>query len=421
MVGAGMAGCACGWRLAQAGLNVLVVERGKFAGAKNMWGGAFFGPTLKSLDPEFYKEAPIERFVTRHKFSLINDESCLSMDYTVPKSKDNANNAFITLRSKFDQWMAARVEKAGGIVATGLQANDLLWNGKQVTGILAGKDELVSDVVVACDGVNSILAQKAKLRDELKTEDIKQGVKEVIKLHHEIIEQRCGLSSDEGLTWQFLGNFTKGIPGGGFIYTNKDSLSIGVVVTLKSLSEKKIKADELLECFKKHPEVAKLLEGGKLAEYSAHLIPISGIDMMPKLWTNGFLVAGDAAAFVVGTGLILEGANFAIASGLAAAETIIRAKKKKDFSAKSLSYYQELIEQSFVLKDLKTFKRGHSFLNNSRLYTSYPELLCTFAENVFEPDGKPRMKTWDLLRKTMKHRISLWQVASDLFQAKRSI
>ena len=421
VVGAGPAGCACGYKLAKAGLEVLVVERGKFAGAKNMWGGAFFGPTLSELLPNFWEEAPLERYVTRHRISLLGDEACLSAEFTTPRFSQPPYNGFTVLRSKFDQWFAMKVGQAGAIVAAGLQADDLLRDGNQVVGVKAGGDELPASVVIACDGVNSILAQKAGLRDELRPRDVKQGVKEVIQLPRQTIEQRFNLAGDEGIAWEFIGSCTRGLPGGAFIYTNKESLSVGIVVQLNALVDNGIKANDLLEDFKKHPAVANVFTEGRLVEYSAHLIPVSGVDMMPALYTDGLLVAGDAAAFVLGTGLILEGANFAVASGVAAAQTVIRARERGDFSARSLSYYQELLEESFVLKDLKTYRQAPHFLENPRIYSVYPELACDLAEKIFTNDGKPRKKTWQLLKEAMRGRISFWQIVRDLMRGKGAI
>lgn len=421
VVGAGPAGCACGYKLAKAGLQVLVVERGKFAGAKNMWGGAFYGPTLSELLPNFWEEAPIERFIAGNKFSFLTQDACLSTEFTTKKFRQLPYNGFSVLRSKFDRWFASKVEQAGAIVATSLQADGLLRDGKQVVGIRAGGDELPANVVIACDGVNSTLAQEAELRGEISPRNIKQGIKEVIELPAKTIEQRFNLTGNEGIAWEFVGYCTKGLPGGAFIYTNKESLSVGIVVQLSALAEKGVKANDLLNEFKGHPAVANLLDGGKLVEYSAHLIPVSGMDMMPTLYTDGFLVAGDAAAFVVGTGLILEGANFAVASGEAAAETVIRAKEKDNFSASSLAYYQELLKQSFVLKDLRTFRKAPHFLENPRIYSTYPEFACDLAERIFTNDGKPRKRVWQLLRETMKGRISLAQIASDLIKGKGAL
>jgi electron transfer flavoprotein-quinone oxidoreductase len=421
VVGAGPAGCACGLQLAKAGLETLIVERGKFAGAKNMWGGAFYGPSLYELLPDFWDEAPVERYITRHKYSILTGDASFSADFTTEKFKKSPYNGFSVLRSKFDRWFASKAEQAGAVVAAGLEAEDLLWEGNSVAGIRAGGDELPSNVVIACDGVNSILAEKAGLRGNLSPRDIKQGVKEVIQLPRPLIEQRFGLQGEEGIAWEFIGSFSKGIPGGAFIYTNKESLSIGVVVQLGSLAEKEVTANELLEDFKRHPEIGRLIMDGQLVEYSAHLVPVGGKSMMPDLYTDGMLVAGDAAGLTLTTGLILEGANFAMISGKAAADTILRAKKNTDFSKQSLAHYPELLKKSFVLKDLETFKKAPRLLDNPRFYLQYPEMVCEFAEKIFSNDGKPRKKFWKMFRKSQKVRISLGQMIRDLFRIKRSI
>lgn len=421
VVGAGPAGCACGLHLAKAGLETLIVERGKFAGAKNMWGGAFYGPSLYQLFPDFWEEAPVERYITKHKYSILTEDASLSVDFTTQKYGKPPYNGFAVLRSKFDRWFAAKAEQAGAIVATGLEAEDLLWEGNAVAGIRAGGDELPASVVVACDGVNSILAEKAGLRSKISPRDIKQGVKEIIQLPRQLIEQRFNLYGEEGIAWEFIGSFSRGIPGGAFIYTNKESLSVGIVVQLSDLAAKKVSANDLLEDFKRHPDIENLLADGQLAEYSAHLVPVGGKSMMPTLYTDGMLVAGDAAGLTLTTGLVLEGANFSITSGEAAAETIIRAKESGDFSKRSLARYPELLEQSYVLKDLKTFEKAPLMLENPRFYRQYPELACELAEKIFTNDGKQRKKFWKMFRESQKGRVSLWRMIRDLFRVKRAI
>ncbi len=421
IIGAGPAGCACGLTLAKSGLDTLIVERGKFAGAKNMWGGAFYGPSLYEFFPDFWKEAPVERYIVRHKYSLLTEDAALSFDFTTKKYRKPPYNGFSVLRARFDRWFAAKVEQAGAVVATGLEAEDLLWEGSAVAGIKAGGDELPAHAVVACDGVNSILAEKAGLRGKISPRDIKQGVKEVIQLPRPLIEQRFNLRGEEGIAWEFIGTFSRGVPGGAFIYTNKESLSIGIVVQLSTLTEKRVSANDLLEDFKHHPEVENLLADGQLVEYSAHLVPVGGKAMMPSLYADGMLVAGDAAGLTLTTGLVLEGANFAIASGKAAAETVIRAKKTGDFSKRSLAHYPELLEKSYILEDLKTFENAPLLLENPRFYSHYPEMACELAEKIFTNDGKQRKKIWKMFRETQKSKISLWQMLRDLFRIKRSI
>jgi len=420
VVGAGPAGCAAAYTLAKAGLQVLVCERGPYAGAKNMWGGAFFGPQMARLFPDFAKEAPVERFVNRHSITLLDGEDALTFDFRTPQVP-GAHHGFITLRAKFDRWMAGKAEQAGAIVATSLQADDLVREGNVVKGVKAGTEEFPADVVILAEGVNSLLTEKAGLRRPDSAHDLKQGVKEVIRLPREILEERFQLQGDEGVAMEFLGSCTRGLPGGGFLYTNRESLSLGVVVQLSALLEKRVKSSDLLEDFKKHPAVQPLIRKGELVEYSAHLIPVSGLKMMPRLFGDGVLVAGDAAALVLGTGLILEGANFSVASGVAAAQTVIRAKEKGDFSRAALQDYETLLREGGTLRDFETFRRAPEFLENERIYSAYPQWACGLARKIFTNDGTPRRNTFRVLRESLKGNVTLGNLISDALKARKAI
>jgi electron transfer flavoprotein-quinone oxidoreductase len=421
VVGAGPAGCAAAYAMAKAGLNILVLERGQYVGAKNMWGGAFFGPVMNELFPGFWKEAPVERFLTRHVISFMTKEDCLSVDFKSPHGDFDSAPGFTILRAKFDRWMGSKVEEAGAIIATGLEVTDFIFEGKKITGVKVGDEEFLAHVTVLADGANSLLATKAGLRGDYKAVDLKQGVKEVIRLPKEVIEDRFGISGNEGVVMEFVGACTRGLPGGGFIYTNQDTLSVGVVAQLSALLERQVKASDLIEDFKNHPSVRPLIRNGQTVEYSAHLIPVSGVAMMPKLYADGILVAGDAAAMVLGTGLILEGANFAMAAGIAAGQTVIRAKEKGDYTSTSLNNYEQLLKGSFVLKDLETFRRAPHFLENPRIYNEYPELACGLMRNIFHNDGKPRGNTFKVVMESMKGKVSLLQVAADAMKARKAL
>jgi electron transfer flavoprotein-quinone oxidoreductase len=420
VVGAGPAGCAAAYTLAKTGLQVLVCERGKYAGAKNMWGGAFFGPQMCEIFPGFTKEAPVERFVNRHTITLLDREDGLTFDFRTPYSPGSAHG-FITLRAKFDRWMAEKAEQAGAILATSLQADDLVREGNFIKGVKAGTEEFPADVVILAEGVNSLLTEKAGLRQPDAAQDMKQGVKEVIRLPGEILEERFQLQGEEGVAMEFLGSCTRGLPGGGFLYTNRDSVSLGLVVQLSALLEKRVKISELLEDFKKHPVIQPLIRKGELVEYSAHLIPVSGLKMMPRLFSDGVLVVGDAAALVLGTGLILEGANFAVASGVAAAKAVIQAKERGDFSRAALGQYERFLQDGGTLRDFQTFRRAPEFLENERIYAVYPQWACGLARKIFTSDGKPRRNTVRVLRESMKGRVTLGNLISDALKARKAI
>ena len=395
VVGAGPAGCAAAYTLAKAGLQVLVCERGKYAGAKNMWGGAFFGPQMYELFPDFPKEAPVERFVNRHTITLLDQEDGLTFDFRTPVTP-TSHHGFITLRAKFDRWMAEKVEQAGAIVATSLQADDLIREGNAIKGVKAGTEEFPADVVILAEGVNSLLTEKAGLRKPDLAHDMKQGVKEVIRLPREILEERFQLQGEEGAAMEFLGSCTRGLPGGGFLYTNRDSISLGIVVQLSAVLAKQVKISDLLEDFKKHPVIQPLIR-------------------------KGVLVVGDAAALVLGTGLILEGANFSVASGVAAAKAVIQAKEKGDFSQTALQQYEKLLQEGGTLRDFQTFRRAPEFLENERIYALYPQWACGLARKIFTNDGNPRRNTFQVLRESMKGKLRLGELISDALKARKAI
>jgi electron transfer flavoprotein-quinone oxidoreductase len=363
----------------------------------------------------------VERRVQRHVISMLSEKSSVSIDFNTENSDHPESAGYTVLRAKFDRWFAQKVEEAGGMVITGSRADDLIWEDGRIAGIVAGGDKIAAKVVIAADGVNSLLADKAGLGVSLTTDNVNQGVKEVIKLPQETIEERFNVTADGGAAIHFLGFCTRGVHGGGFLYTNRESLSLGVVVQLKALIENKLKSVELLESFKEHPTVREWIKGGTPVEYSTHLVPAGGLRMVPQLCTNGMLVAGDAAALVLATGRALEGLNFALASGIAAAETVKLAKEKGDFGQKTLSGYAKLLSQSFVVQDLVRFYGAPQFLENPRLYGVYPELACSLAEKVFEVDGNPKSTVWQLAREEMKGKVSLWQLIRDAMAARKTI
>jgi len=420
VVGAGPSGSACALTMARAGLEVLLIERGRFPGEKNVSGGVIYGHILNELVPEFWEEAPIERHINRKIISLLTENSGFSLTFESSNFDTPPYLGFSVLRAKFDRWLAQKAVDAGAILATELLVENVLIESGHVVGVEVGGDKIRSKVVVAADGVLSRISQQAGLRKEIETSEVSLGVKEVLKLPKETIEERFSLTDGSGFANEFIGSFTKNVQGGGFLYSNQDSLSLGIIVQAQSLIDNQQRIVDLLENFKQHSTIAPLIRGATPIEYSAHLIPENGLAMSPKLYSDGILVVGDAAGFVLAAGIILEGNNFAIASGMIAGQAVILAKNENDFSNTSLSRYSKLLEESFVIQDLQTFRNAPSFLSNPRLYSTYPELICGSLERFFYPKGNPRKPLWKVINEEKKGRISFWDIILDGIKGARA-
>ncbi len=422
VVGAGPAGSSAALAMARAGLQVALVERGEYAGSKNVSGAALYAPNLLAdLLPDYWEEAPVERYLTRRVITFLGQESAVSLDFRTNHFNRPPYNGFTILRPKFDRWLASKAEEAGALLITSTVVDDLLYKGKQVIGVRCRREDgdLYAPIVIAADGANSFLAKKAGLQREFRADEMTLGVKEVLRLDAHTIEERFNLNGDEGMTNEYVGYASGNVKGGGFLYTNRDTLSIGVVVQIESLAQKKVRAYDLLDQFKQHPAVAPLVRDSVTLEYSAHMIPEGGWSMLPALSRAGLMVVGDAAGFVFAIGLFQEGMNFAIASGLAAAATTQLAHTEHDFSAQSMARYRKQLESSFVLQDLKNFRHAGALVNNERLQSVYPDLVCETMENIYRSNGKPRRKIGRVVRDTMRGKLPLRTLLRDGWQVWR--
>ena len=213
------------------------------------------------------------------------------------------------------------------------------------------------------------------------------------------------MRGDEGVDVEILG-CTRGIPGGGFIYTNRDTLSVGVVVSVQNLAESKIRPEELIADLKAHPAIAPWVAGATLKEYAAHLIPEGGYDHLPGLSAPGFLVTGDAAGLCLAAGLWLEGVNFAIGSGLAAG----RAAASGD-----LRSYRKDLESTFVLADHKRLRGAPSLVLSDRVQQKYPGLIADLVQGLFTvTNPTPKPGAMRLLRQAAKDNgVKLRHLAAD--------
>lgn len=391
IVGAGLSGLACAYKLAETGMQVIVVERGDFPGSKNVTGGRLYTMPIREMVGDMLDGAPFERKIVRERWSLLGDGNSIGIDLASERFR-REDHSFSILRATFDRWLADRLMEKGVFVIPKYRVDDLLWEDGAVAGVKAGQEEINAHVVVAADGVLSFMGEKAGLKPKMSPRNYAVGIKEVIELPEEKINDRFNVDPGEGVAHLFLGDVTKGLFGGGFLYTNRESVSLGIVVGIKALMENRqnIEAHELMDMFKERYELRTLIRDGRLSEYSAHVIPEGGFKGISKLTGNGIILTGDAAGFALNMGVTVRGMEFAIASGVIAAEIIIKAKEANDFSEKSLSQYEAKLRETFVLKDLQTCRDMPEFLDNDSFFAFYPKCFPDLVEKVMWFDKGPK-------------------------------
>ncbi|GAA4834209.1 FAD-dependent oxidoreductase [Paenibacillus vulneris] len=418
VVGAGPAGIACAYELAKAGVNVLLLERGEYPGSKNVMGGVLYRKMMEDVIPGFYKEAPLERPIVEQRFMMLDKESAVTFGYKGMEWGREPYNNFTVLRAKFDQWFAQKAVDHGALLINETVALECIVEDGRVIGVRTDRPDgdIYADVVVLADGVNSLLAKSLGFHKEFRPDEVALATMEIIKLDRKVIEDRFNLEEGQGCTIELFGDATKGILGTGFLYTNKDTLSIGVGTLLSGLIKHKIKPYELLEYVKQHPMIRPYLQGGEPQEYLAHLIPEGGYYSMPKVVGNGVLVVGDAAQLV--NAIHREGSNMAMTSGRLAAETIVMAKQAGNFSEEMLDHYRQRLMESFVGEDLKKYKDStHHFDKFPQYFEEYIPMMNRAASQMFTVDGtskrEKQKKIWRDIG-TVKQKL---KIARDMYRA----
>ncbi len=396
VVGAGMAGNAAVLTLAQRGLKVLQLERGEYPGSKNVQGAILYADMLEKLIPDFRDDAPLERHIVEQRFWMMDDRSHVGLHYRSDDFNEERPNRYTIIRAAFDKWFSKKVQEAGALVLCETTVIDLLQKDDgRVVGVRTDREggKILADVVVLAEGVSGLVGTRAGLRDIPKPANVALAVKEMHFLPSEIIEARFNLKGDEGTVIEAAGTISRGMTGMGFIYANKESISIGIGCLVADFQKTGETPYGLLDRFKRHPSVAPLIEGSEVKEYAAHLIPEGGYKAVPQLYGDGWVVVGDAAQ--LNNAVHREGSNLAMTSGRIAAEAIHRIKARRDpMTAENLSLYKTLLDQSFVMKDLKKHKDMPGLLHtqSQNFFLTYPQLVSKAMQNFVRVDGVPKIE-----------------------------
>lgn len=421
VVGAGPAGSAAALVMAEAGMSVVMFERGNQPGSKNMMGGVLFREPTEAVFGRFWEDAPVERPVIEQRLWLMGQNSVVTAGFKTQDFAAPPYNAFTVLRARLDPYFAKRAEDAGAYLITETQVTDLLSENGKIVGVRTGREgDLYADVILDAEGINAFAAVKAGLRRDYTMENSALGVKEVHSLPADVINQRFNVRDNEGVTILLTGEFTHGMMGSGWIYTNKDSISLGIGAIVSHMVETKVKPNDLIEEMKAHPAVAPLLEGSEIKEYLAHLIPEVKYEELPRPYGDGYMLLGDAAGFV--NFMYQEGSNLAITSGRLAAETAIAARDKGDYSAETLSLYSKKLEDSFVLKDLRDLRNAPSFFRTHReFFGTYPRMLNQAAKDFLTVDEASKKERRGEIFSMIRRGRPLWRIGKDMLEAARAL
>lgn len=421
VIGAGPAGSACAYVLAKEGKSVLLIERGSTPGSKNVTGGRFYTYALELLDPGLYREAALERRVTREQIMLLDSNRGINIDFHNPSFNQEGEPpmSYTVLRANFDEWLAGKAEEMGAMLACGIRVDELIERDGKIVGVIAGEDEILADVVVAADGVNSFMSQKAGLIQDITNNTVGVGVKEVIELPARTIEERFNLpNSEEGAARLILG-CTEGVHGGGFLYTNRDSISLGAVFMPDQVANLKKSVHELFQGLKMHPSIYPLINGGTTVEYGAHLVSEGGYREIPKkLYRDGFVMIGEAAGFVINMGYSIRGIDLAIVSGIAAARAVIHAQTTDQVG----SLYLKELDNTEILPTMKAVDGYFDVLETEWLYEKLPNFVNGLFGTLFSVNGSVPDKLLKDVKTLMKgNDLSMWNLVKFGLKGARSL
>lgn len=421
VVGAGPAGSAAALSLARVGANVLMLEKAMIPGERSMTGGVLYGDFpgglgLISLVPDFETTAPVERQMLSHEVVLLGPTDRANGEaryYKMTKASIPARlglfnldfdtgHDYSVLRRSFDRWFASQAVQEGAMLSTSTTVEGLIKEGGAVVGVRTTKEELRANVVIDTSGVTSKLVEEAGLRGRLLPRQLYHGMKRVYKLDPLTIEKRFRVPPGKGRAMFFLGEFMHDIAGGAFIYTNRDSLSVGLVVSMESLlratTERFDAVGKLIDVqdeFEAHPMVAELLDGAQVVEYAAHNIPKGHRSILKTPYADGYLVAGDALGSFVKVGPMIDGMRRAITSGMLAAKAYAEASTSGSFRARNLSRYRDLLRP--IYEDVGKSGRDSFVSESSFTYHTLPRLVfgTRVMTNVYRFEPRPEKPAAD--------------------------
>ena len=382
IVGGGPAGLACALRLSQlvdehnakhpetqlSKENIYVLEKAREIGQHCLSGALLDPRSMRELLPEFEKEAPLDAPVSKEAVYFLTRNGKFKLPITPPPLRDHGN--YVISVNRFAKWMGEKVEAAGITIFTGFAGSELLVENNRVVGVRTedkGVDkngqpkanfepgyDLRAKVVILAEGTRGSLTKQLVARFQLDKDRNPQTYGVGVK---ELWEVAPGRIAPGEVIYTMGWPLTSKEYGGAWIYGGKDNLvSLGFVTGL-DYQDPRLDPQRVLQEFKKHPFIAKLLEGGKMIRYGAKSLPYGGWWAIPPVTGDGWMILGDSAGFL--NAQRLKGIHLAIKSGMLAAETVMDAITANDFTRTTLGLYSSRVEKSWIKEELWRVRNFH--------------------------------------------------------------
>ena len=400
VVGAGRAGTAAAYRLTAEDLDVALVERAKQPGMKNVTGGVLYGNVLADLVPEFPEDAPLERHVVEHNIKLLHEDAEVSLGYRDLALREEPN--YTLMLGKFDPWFVDRAVDEGVVFLPETTVRDVTQEpARAVVHTDRQNGDLACRAVVGADGVNTTVGRATGIQRPMRNEDMALSVKKVVDVGRETINERFNLDSDEGAAYIYTG-YPEAAPNiGYFIYTFDEYVSVGAVGGLKTLrwlgnegyNESGTPLYGLLEEFMELDAVRPYVQGDSLQEYQGILVPEHSYESLPARYDRRIALIGDAAGLVLNKGYTFRGLDYGIKSGLVAAESAIACAADGNWDRFG-ARYDDRLEDSYVLQDMKQHRHLPEFLTNERMYGAYPGIAAETLRGMYSTDSDAQGLTW---------------------------
>jgi electron transfer flavoprotein-quinone oxidoreductase len=274
IIGGGSAGLAALKQLSNHGKQAVLLEAGKKVGSKNISGGILYSKKPKNghvnnvedvYGDVFLREAPFERKITKYILHATSKDKIHSIDLTKAHEYES-NFGYSVLMNKLNGWFAKQAaesaQKFGGGIIPGVHVSSIERNSSSGASIIKTDEleEFEVKAIIAADGVNSEVAQISGARSKFTTQQLFQGVKVVVKLPEDIINERFNVNAQDGIAHLFAGDVTMNHIGGGFLYTNKNTLSIGAVYHFDSLIDIPTEPYTLMDTMLKNPFISELIK-----------------------------------------------------------------------------------------------------------------------------------------------------------------